>query len=121
MTTNRSYRQYMPQDGVRSEIEKNSGTLFDWTIAAMVSQTSGLPMQIGNNEMNKLKLFFPGMTCLGDILKENGYTQELLIGSDADFAGRREFFSQHGDYLIADYAYAIEQGWIDPDYYVWWG
>lgn len=29
MTSNRSYRKYMPQDAVRSEIEKNSGTQFD--------------------------------------------------------------------------------------------
>ena len=29
MTSNRSYRKYMPQDAVRSEIEKNIGTQFD--------------------------------------------------------------------------------------------
>ena len=29
MTSNRSYRQYLPQDVVREEIEKNSGTQFD--------------------------------------------------------------------------------------------
>ena len=33
MTSNRSYRSYMPQDKVRSEIEKNSGTQFDPKIA----------------------------------------------------------------------------------------
>ena len=34
MTSNRSYRQYLPQDVVRSEIEKNSGTQFDPAVAA---------------------------------------------------------------------------------------
>ena len=29
MTSNRSYRQYLPQDVVRAEIEKNIGTQFD--------------------------------------------------------------------------------------------
>ena len=29
MTSNRSYRKYLPQDVVRSEIEKNLGTQFD--------------------------------------------------------------------------------------------
>ena len=34
MTSNRSYRKYMPQEAVRAEIEKNSGTLFDPDIAS---------------------------------------------------------------------------------------
>jgi len=92
-----------------------------WTIAAMVAHTSGIPMKIGSNNMSRLKEFFPKMTNLGDILNENGYTQELLIGSDADFGGRRTLFSQHGDYNIADYNYAKENGWIAEDYNVWWG
>ncbi|MBR4760966.1 MAG: HD-GYP domain-containing protein [Lachnospiraceae bacterium] len=33
MTSNRSYRKYMPQDKVRSEIEKNAGTQFDPEVA----------------------------------------------------------------------------------------
>ena len=33
MTSNRSYRNYLPQETVRSEIEKNMGTQFDPEIA----------------------------------------------------------------------------------------
>ncbi len=33
MTSTRSYREYMPQDKVRAEIEKNSGTQFDPKVA----------------------------------------------------------------------------------------
>ena len=33
MTSNRSYRNYLPQDVVRSEIEKNMGTQFDPKVA----------------------------------------------------------------------------------------
>ncbi len=33
MTSNRSYRKYMPQDAVREELVKNSGTQFDPDIA----------------------------------------------------------------------------------------
>ncbi len=29
MTSNRSYRNYLPQEKVRSELKKNSGTQFD--------------------------------------------------------------------------------------------
>ena len=33
MTSNRSYRKYLPQDKVRCEIENNAGTQFDPDIA----------------------------------------------------------------------------------------
>ena len=33
MTSNRSYRQYLPQDVVRSEIENNIGTQFEPEVA----------------------------------------------------------------------------------------
>ena len=33
MTSNRSYRKFLPQDVVRGEIEKNSGTQFDPNVA----------------------------------------------------------------------------------------
>lgn len=38
MTSNRSYREVMPQDKVRSEIEKNSGTQFAPEIASLMLQ-----------------------------------------------------------------------------------
>lgn len=61
------------------------------------------------------------MWSLGDILEQEGYRQELLIGSDASFGGRRQYFAQHGGYDIWDYYTARETGKIDPDYRVWWG
>ncbi len=30
-------------------------------------------------------------------------------------------FEQHGNFKIVDYNSAIENGWIDKDYHVWWG
>lgn len=95
-----------------------------WTIAAMVSQTTGVPLKIpvGDNDYgNKSAMFLPGVWSLGDILEQEGYRQELLIGSDASFGGRRQYFAQHGGYNIWDYYTARETGKIDPDYRVWWG
>ncbi|WP_457789339.1 LTA synthase family protein [Anaeromassilibacillus sp. SJQ-5] len=95
-----------------------------WTIAAMVSQTTGVPLKIpvGDNDYgNKSARFLPGVWSLGDILEQEGYRQELLIGSDASFGGRRQYFAQHGGYNIWDYYTARETGKIDPDYRVWWG
>lgn len=94
-----------------------------WTMAAMFAQTSGLPLNISieDNSMDTQEHFFPGIITLGDILEEEGYSQTLLIGSDATFGGRRLYFTEHGNYDMVDYPYAIGNGMIPEDYYVWWG
>ena len=94
-----------------------------WTIAAMVSSTSGTPLKVpvGANLYSGYGEFLPGVYSLGEVLKDNGYENYLMIGSDADFGGRTDYFTYHGDYKIMDYNYAKEQGYIDDDYYVWWG
>ena len=95
----------------------------DWTMAALIAHTSGIPFKISmdtsfyNNYINS----FPGLYNLGDILEENGYNNYFMIGSDAEFGGRKDFFETHGDYTIYDYYYAIDEGYIDEDYFVWWG
>ncbi len=94
-----------------------------WTMGAMFSHTSGIPLSIlidGNN-MDTQDSFFAGAITLGDILEQAGYSQTLLIGSDATFGGRRLYFTEHGNYDVVDYNYAIETGMIPEDYRVWWG
>lgn len=97
------------------------GTAF--TTGAIFAQSSGLPLKvsIGANFMDTQSSFFPGVRTIGDILKEQGYRQIFLLGSDAVFGGRRLFYKDHGDFEIFDYLYAKEKGWIDPDYEVFWG
>ena len=94
-----------------------------WTMGAMFAQTSGLPLylSISANDMDTQDSFFPGITTLGDILSDAGYTQTLLIGSEAQFGGRKLYFQEHGNYEMEDYSYAIENGLIPSDYKVWWG
>ena len=109
------------------DTQLNGGEVFPgstWTMGAMFSQTSGLPLNvssIGANDMDTQESFMPGLTTLGNILEENGYSQTLMIGSNARFGGRELYFTDHGNYDIEDYKYAIEQGWIPSDYSVWWG
>ncbi len=81
-----------------------------WTMGAMFGQTSGLPLKISidDNAMDTQESFFPGIITLGDILQEEGYSQTLLIGSDATFGGRKLYFTDHGQYDIVDYEYAVE-------------
>lgn len=94
-----------------------------WTIGAMFSQTAGLPLKISinGNKMNTQESFFKGVTALGDILERQGYKQNLLIGSDATFGGRRLYYTDHGNFDIYDYVEAKEKGRIPKDYRVWWG
>lgn len=94
-----------------------------WTVASMFAQTSGLPLliPIARNAMNGQEVFFPKVWSLGNILEQEGYQQELLIGSDAIFGGRLQYFSQHGSYKIYDYSTALINKKFPIDYRVWWG
>lgn len=98
-----------------------SGTT--WTAAALVTQTSGLNVQVpleaeyfgGENG------YMPGVVSLGEILEAEGYNQTLLVGSDAEFGGRESYFTEHGNYNIVDLKTLKERGWLNEDYNVWWG
>ncbi len=98
-----------------------------WTAAAMVSQTSGIPLTIPITKSNfgDNNKFLPGAYSLGEILEDAGYNQMLMVGSKASYAKRQAYFEQHGNYRIFDYNTAIERGeeagYLPPDYYVWWG
>lgn len=94
-----------------------------WTMGAIFAQTSGLPLKLpiyGNN-MDQYSTFMPGVKNLGEILENNGYHNVLMLSSDAAYAGRKNYFEQHGNYEIYDYYSAIDEGKISEDYYEWWG
>lgn len=103
-----------------------SGATF--TMGGLVAQTSGVPINenlISNDTLNSKwesdNNYVPGVWAIGDVLKGEGYNQEFLIGSDKKFAGRSSYFHGHGNYDIFDYYTAIDRGYIDDDYMVWWG
>ena len=94
-----------------------------WTMGSLFSTTSGIPFSFpaNGNEMDRRSSFAAGGTNLGDMLEGQGYVQEFLCGSDGNFAGRADYFQQHGNYEVFDYYKAIEEGYIAEDYKVWWG
>ncbi len=95
-----------------------------WTMAAMVGQTSGLPLKLpfdGEKYYGNYSKMLPGAWTLGDILGEAGYHQVLMMGSDSSFAGRGDYFSQHGNYEINDYNTALEDHRLPEDYHEFWG
>ena len=44
-----------------------------------------------------------------------------MLGSDAEFGGRKYYFEQHGNYNIVDINEVKKRGWLEQDYYTWWG
>ena len=83
-----------------------------WTVAAMVATTSGLPLKIpiDQNSYTTSDNFLEGAYTLGDVLKKEGYNLNLMVGSDADFGGRTNYFTNHGEFEIFDYKRALEEG-----------
>ncbi len=97
-----------------------SGT--DWTTGAMFGQSSGMPLKLPiRSDFESGSALFPGLTTLGDILQKEGYQRRLLLGSDIQFGGRAGYYYGHGNYEVHDYPYAIANGLLPEDYYVWWG
>lgn len=99
-----------------------------WTMAALVAQTSGLPLKlytyddkVVDNSMKNYTSFLPGAESLGQILEKEGYTNFFMAGSDFTFGGRRDYFTQHGNYEIWDYITAVETGKINDEYKEGWG
>lgn len=103
-----------------------SGT--SWTMGALLGTTSGVPLTLeifgynAHNTQDEYGTFLNGLTTLGDILEEKGYTNSFLIGSDAAFSDMNTFVSVHGNYNISDLHTAREQGYIPKKYHNgFWG
>lgn len=94
-----------------------------WTVASIVSQTSGVPLSIPmeRNTYGKNSAFLPGITNLQNILKENGYYQAVMFGSDGNYAGRDQYYYQHGADVVYDLYSARKDGIVPENYKVWWG
>lgn len=94
-----------------------------WTMAGLLATSSGVPykLPVEGNSSGEYESFLPGLTTLGEILKEEGYRNYFMCGSDAVFGGRKAFYEQHGEYEILDYAEAIAHGIIPPQYHEYWG
>ena len=96
-----------------------------WTMGALLAETAGLPLKVPantGNDMGYRKNFFPSITTLTDILKENGYNQSFMCGSSISFGGRNKYFEQHGNLTIYDYNTAQTDGIIPEGYWDgFWG
>ncbi len=98
-----------------------------WTVGAMVAHSAGVPLitptnvDDWQNGYGKDGVFLPGLTSLNQILKEEGYNQALMVGSDANFGGRKTYFKTHGVDKIYDLYTAWSDGIVPSGYFEWWG
>ena len=115
-----TYINFSNDDGLGGALSFYGTT---WTAAAMVTQTSGVIMEVPLNANNYGgdEIYMPGLTSIGEILADNGYTNTLLVGSNAEFHGREDYFEDHGNYDIIDTESLKEEGRLPEDYDVWWG
>jgi len=89
----------------------------NWTTAGMTAQSIGLPLKLRLDNSNMLDSY----TSIGDILHDNGYYNEFIMGSDASF-GYRDLLLKGESYdKILDYNEMIDMGYIPADYKEWWG
>ncbi len=93
-----------------------------WTIGAMLAQTAGIPMRAPVSVSATFsRNFYKGTTSINNILKNNGYNQAVMVGSDATYGGRKEYFLQHGVDAVYDIKAAYDDGVVPRGYFTWWG
>lgn len=94
-----------------------------WTTGGLVAQSSGVSLCVPLNcsSFSENSDFLPGAYTLGDVLGKEGYNQELLIGSEAVFGGRKFYYDKHGNFKIFDLNEVYRLKKIPEDYRVFWG
>ena len=83
-----------------------------WTQAGLFAQTCGAPIQLPINDANFFhpkESFFPNAWCLYDILRQQGFEQSFLIGSNGEFAGMNRFVETHGSQKLLDTLFYAER------------
>lgn len=99
-----------------------------YTAAALVAQTGGIPLKATavtidtpSGRYNGNGRYLENVYAIGDVLKEQGYNLEIMMGSDGRFGARSQFFETNGGYKVFDVNSAIADGKMSEEERVWWG
>jgi len=93
-----------------------------WTIAGMVASQCGTPLVRPVSDPNAstpLGGFFSKATCIGDLLDDAGYNLSYMGGAKLTFAGKGEFYRDHGFHSVRGLEELRDR--VDPDYLTDWG
>lgn len=82
-----------------TDIRQMAGT--GWSIAGMVASHCGVPLLPRGNLHDAIveavgDKFLPALTCLSDLLVDQGYDATFVMGAEARFAGTAAFYRTHG-------------------------
>ncbi|MBG6185347.1 phosphoglycerol transferase, partial [Arthrobacter sp. CAN_A214] len=92
-------------DGWQSVADFQQYTGGGWTMAGLTSTQCGVPLKgIGSAGSSSAPIerggdvdtYLGGITCLGDVLTEHGYTNVFLGGANGSFAAKDTFLRSHG-------------------------
>ncbi|WDF33989.1 sulfatase-like hydrolase/transferase [Arthrobacter agilis] len=76
-----------------------------WTMSGLVSTMCGVPLKAAGADGSSggsdkpdddVESYLGGITCLGDVLADNGYTNVFLGGANSSFAAKDTFLKDHG-------------------------
>ena len=79
-----------------------------WTQAGLFAKTCGAPIQLPMREANFFQPkndFYPNAWCIYDILRQQGYNESFMIGSNGEFGGMDRFVKTHGQQHFMDTLY----------------
>lgn len=93
-----------------------------WSMAGFITTQCGIPLQprglLSGNMFDQQISFYSGLSCLSDVVKNNGYHNEFMNGGDHGFAGMSAFLSSHNyDQVSGIQSYDS----IDAEYRNSWG
>ena len=95
-----------------------------WTVGGIVASQCGYPLAgshgVNDNDLSIFDRFLPKATCLGDLLKKDGYHLTFIGGADARFAGKGDFLNSHGYNEVIDFNILLES-LADKSYLNSWG
>lgn len=94
-----------------------------WTTAGLVNTIAGIPIKtpFSGDAANENPFSFPKISTLGEILDKAGYKEKLILGSEAEFGGINDFFTNHGNFEIYDIEIAKNTGYLDSNNSSSWG
>ncbi len=103
-----------------SDVRQLEGT--GWTIAGMVASQCGVPLLtlLHGNDMAGTDRFLSEATCLGDMLKAQGYRMHYMGGASLAFAGKGRFYDSHGFERVEGLT-ALRERIPDPTRLTSWG
>jgi phosphoglycerol transferase len=96
------------------------GSGASWTMAGMIASQCSLPLKPIYNKLAQATDLLTSAKCIGNILRENGYEQYYLVGSDEKFARTYDYYHSHGYQNIMGMNYWKSVG-LSIDLFKGWG